>query len=728
MLVTLTIASLGTLILASVLTWSSSNAKLTDRNNEFFTTSYAAEAATEKVLARICRDYKNYGEGLVYSKILEYSATVPTASDDPYWSNYGFSNGAEVNGRITLARVNPTNVIELGPPYQGLNAYGATYQIIANAKNNVSQKGIAGAVGQEINLGTIPIFQFAIFYEDDLEINPGPVMNVTGPVHGNSQIYLQPQAALTFSSDISASEDIIMGKKPGDPSNRSPGTVNFLDHHISGVSPLILPVGTNTTGNAQNARDNVRAILEIPPSSESPSSVAGTNRLYNKADLILLISNNLVVARSGVAVDDSATVIPTDEWKLFLRTNDSFYNKRESSDVQGASIDVNKLRLWSQTNSTLRSALGGRDLSSVFIADLRPTSNSVVLTNITITTNYTFITNTTPTTSLTLPASDTYLGTVNNTTYNTNSSPPRPSSPPAMNVVTNTASTTSSSPPAAGTYAGSVTTNTTTKTSNTHPSAGTYVPPVTTNTSGKKYTYNQINNYTYSLINSYSYSLPAFAYNRITGTTTNLSKSTNYYYSTNFNVFAESGIVLTNGRALPSLGLTVVTPNPIYIMGDYNTSLDGTTFYAGTSDTSRTRPAAVMADAITILSTAWNPAKSSQTIANRVAADTTVNAAILSGIVPTGGGYYSGGVENFPRFLENWSGKKFTYNGSMVAMFNSQVATAPWGGGDVYNPPNRNWAFDRNFQDPRKLPPLTPQVLSVTRGRWSLLKPNTTQF
>ena len=35
-------------------------------------------------------------------------------------------------------------------------------------------------------------------------------------------------------------------------------------------------------------------------------------------------------------------------------------------------------------------------------------------------------------------------------------------------------------------------------------------------------------------------------------------------------------------------------------------------------------------------------------------------------------GYYSGGVENFPRFLEDWSGKTFTYYGSMLELYNSQ--------------------------------------------------------
>ncbi len=762
LLITMCLACVGALILAGVLDWASQNALLTTRNNEYFTTCYAAEAATEKVFANLSRDYQNYGEGVVYSRIPQYLTNPPSTTDSSYWADYEFNNGAGAVNRVTLQRVNPTNSILLGAPYAGLRSFGSTYQTIANAKNSSTRHHIPGAVGQEVHLGTIPIFQFAIFYQGDMEINPGPTMNITGLVHGNSDIYLQPQSALRFYDDISASGTIIPGKKPGDPLNRTSGTITYDEYHLSGVNPLNLPVGTNTTGVVTNIGDNVYGIIDLPDLSELPNSAVGTNRLYNKADLILILSNNLVVVKSGVSVDNSATVIPTNQWKLFLRTNDNFTNKRENINVQATTIDVEKLRLWSGTNTVLRPLLGNRDVSSIYVADLRPTSNAVLTTNFTVSTNYTLITNTTPTTSRTYPAADSYLGPVNNTTVSTNAPPPAPAAPPALNITpittgttdvvppapgtytgtitTNTAATTTSSYPSAGTYTDSVTTNTVVTRSDTYPSPGTYFGPVVTNSTGKRYTYNlitgysyaRITGYSYNLITSYTYLLPAYAYNRITSVGTNTSRATNLFYNTNFTVFAQSGIVLTNGRTLPALGLTVVTPDPLYITGDYNTSLDGISFYTGSADTSHARPAAIMADAIMVLSTAWNPVNSSGLLSARIAASTTVNAAFLSGIVPTGDGYYSGGVENFPRFLEDWSSRTFTYNGSMVVMFDSRVATAPWlGTGStygVYNPPIRSWAFDTNFLDPRKLPPLTPQVISVTRGRWSLISPNTTTF
>jgi hypothetical protein len=186
---------------------------------------------------------------------------------------------------------------------------------------------------------------------------------------------------------------------------------------------------------------------------------------------------------------------------------------------------------------------------------------------------------------------------------------------------------------------------------------------------------------------------------------------------------AEPGIELLNGSRLPENGLTIASPDPVYICGNYNTTSDGINYSSGTNSTVYTQPASVMADAIMVLSSAWSDANSGLPLANRVANDTTVNAAFLSGIVPTANGYYSGGVENFPRFLENWSGKTLYYNGSMVVMFQSTIATAPWGSNsDTYNPPIRQWAFDTNFNVEAELPPGTPQITYMERLAWQSIK------
>lgn len=178
-----------------------------------------------------------------------------------------------------------------------------------------------------------------------------------------------------------------------------------------------------------------------------------------------------------------------------------------------------------------------------------------------------------------------------------------------------------------------------------------------------------------------------------------------------------------NGAQLPPYGLTVATPQPIYVLGNYNVQTNGSPVNgsAATTNTAYTVPAALMGDAVTVLSPTWlDFYNSSTSLSSRSPSADTVNAALLVGIVPSstdsgGTKYYSGGLENYLRLLENWSSSvALTYNGSEVAMFPSQYATNFWESpGVYYNVPTRNWGFDANFLQMNRLPPLTPTVVNM---------------
>jgi hypothetical protein len=571
------------LVLTGAMNWTSENVRVTDRNNEYFNSVNAAEAATEKVLVRMSRDYVRWGDAQVAKNLNTYRSTLPTAADNPYWANYEFS--APSNGglnKIYVEQAKANDYVVLSGQYTGLNGYRTVYTVGASARNTTSRHGnIIATVRQDIGVEAIPLFQFAIFYNIDLEINPSPKMSVSGRVHANADIFTLPSKSLTFSDDVTASGKIYPTYKPGDPlGNRgvSNPTVVYKAEHDGGTSTLNLPIGTN------NSPDNVFEVLKMPPFGELPDSAMGTNRYYNKADLVIIVSDNSVVAKSGLNVDGFLTPIPTNEWKIFMNTNVIFTDQRENITMQVVDFDVNKFRLWNGTNNTLRpklNTLGRPAANIVYIADNRSRQRIKV---------------------------------------------------PAI--------------PAHG----------------NSPAVPAVMEPV------------------------------------------------------------EPGVRLFNGQQLPPGGLTVATPDPAYIRGDYNTTSDGTHFSKAGGNTTYTLPASVCADAITILSTQWNDSNSALTnVTSRVAGDTTVNAAFLSGIVPTSTAAYSGGVENFPRFLEDWTGKTFTYNGSMVVMFNSRIATHVWPNtGKVYNPPTRDWYFDTNFYDKDKLPPGTPQILFIERLAWAM--------
>jgi len=161
------------------------------------------------------------------------------------------------------------------------------------------------------------------------------------------------------------------------------------------------------------------------------------------------------------------------------------------------------------------------------------------------------------------------------------------------------------------------------------------------------------------------------------------------------------GIKIINGSALPA-PMTVTSDNSIYVQGNYNTV--------------NWQPSAMMADAVYLLSNSWSDAQNpAPPHTLRSASSTEYHVAILSGDTPNAGAY-NGGLENFPRFLENWSGQTCRIVGSFINLFLSDNATGQWSYGDpIYRAPVRDWWFDVNFLDFNKLPPGTPSVGSVLR-------------
>jgi len=182
------------------------------------------------------------------------------------------------------------------------------------------------------------------------------------------------------------------------------------------------------------------------------------------------------------------------------------------------------------------------------------------------------------------------------------------------------------------------------------------------------------------------------------------------------------GIRISNAASLPTSGLTFATDNPLYIKGDWNTggsplSNSGTPTSPMNSSYAW-RPSAIIADSITLLSNAWADGNANKSLSGRIASNTTINAALVAGNVPTGssGTNYSGGAENFVRFIEDWTGKTFTYYGSMNELYASQDATGTWGKANVYAPGVLQWYFDDKFT--LTAPPGTQITVSYVQQRW----------
>jgi len=167
-------------------------------------------------------------------------------------------------------------------------------------------------------------------------------------------------------------------------------------------------------------------------------------------------------------------------------------------------------------------------------------------------------------------------------------------------------------------------------------------------------------------------------------------------------------LINMGGSTNLQLNTTVATDNPVYVQGHFNDGAGGGTV----------RGVALVADAINILSNGFTSKLCSQShtsIPNPPV--TNINAAFFGGNVPTpaGGGTYSGGLENYPRFHEKWGGVNCNILGSFINLWTSSQAIGNWGQSGVYQPPNRNWGWDVRFQNPNFWPPFIPSIFSVER-------------
>lgn len=94
------------------------------------------------------------------------------------------------------------------------------------------------------------------------------------------------------------------------------------------------------------------------------------------------------------------------------------------------------------------------------------------------------------------------------------------------------------------------------------------------------------------------------------------------------------------------------------------------------------------------------------------ARDTKVNSIVVSGLSPSQVNQSYGGLHNFPRFIETWSGRNLWFAGSLLQLSFSNYASTPFDqdawepgvaptGSEIipyYSPPNRLWGYDVGLQ------------------------------
>ena len=185
-------------------------------------------------------------------------------------------------------------------------------------------------------------------------------------------------------------------------------------------------------------------------------------------------------------------------------------------------------------------------------------------------------------------------------------------------------------------------------------------------------------------------------------------------------------------------GFTVASENAVYIQGDYNSSAADTTWATPPVDEiGQQAAAAVIADAVTLLSNNWDDRvsmvgsggnASPSHYQNRGASTTRYRLAIAAGknmtftnpaAWPETGAEddigTDGGIHNFLHLLEDWgNGSVEYYKGSLASLYYSTYNTGFYKCCTaVYGVPTRNFSFDLDFSVPAGLPPGTPMFRDV---------------
>ena len=360
LVLTMVLGAIALAILASVMTWSATSAKLTHRSIQYTRSVAAAEGATEKVVAQITHDFLYGGEVRVLNRLPGYRAnTVPTTTDSAYWNNWVFDDGNGNLGQTHVRRSPGTSYIVLDSTYAGLKAYVTTYTVVAHARDTANPQEVTGGVLQELQLAGIPIFQFAMYSAGDMEISCGQPFTINGRVHANQTLYTEPDSSLTFESSVTAVVDILFQRAPAD-TRGSPGgdPPLYLGDKTTPVAALTLPIGTT------NTPETIREIIEPPPLGEDPTSPLGRLRYYNNTEVRLVVSDTGYRATAG-------GYVITNDLLLFVATNKTFFDARENKNVQPVDLNIGNLTAWVKTNAVLRGVLGGATLSSIYVVDNR---------------------------------------------------------------------------------------------------------------------------------------------------------------------------------------------------------------------------------------------------------------------------------------------------------------------------------------------------------------------
>jgi hypothetical protein len=201
--------------------------------------------------------------------------------------------------RITTEQNPAITRIPAGEPFAGLNMQEYRYRLYATAFKNTSsaQSSAQTLLQMDFNSRIVPIFQFAAFYQGNMEITSSSNMDLNGRIHSNANIYLSPGAQLTVGQTTAV------------------GTIYKSLNAINPFSSIAYPAGSSivfgTLSPTNPGIDVSNGFIANPPAGGTP------------------IDPNEISARNGLIVNNSQPLnLPL---AGLLDTTGNYFN---SADIQ----------------------------------------------------------------------------------------------------------------------------------------------------------------------------------------------------------------------------------------------------------------------------------------------------------------------------------------------------------------------------------------------------------
>ena len=151
------------------------------------------------------------------------------------WASQPESGTVQIDGHQATYTVRPTGFSRTVADEAGIQTIETGYEIRAVA----TEGGVPSQAFRVINSLSTPLFQFAVFYDGDLEIMPGPSMAISGRVHTNQDMYLGSNNTLRLNTNYVHAVGSMFRNRKDDPS-QSLGTVNirkWVANPFSGSEP-----------------------------------------------------------------------------------------------------------------------------------------------------------------------------------------------------------------------------------------------------------------------------------------------------------------------------------------------------------------------------------------------------------------------------------------------------------------------------------------------------------